>query len=199
MSGLEVIEVEDGHFYEFNGKPVPGVSEIIQKAGVGPSFEGHEDKARAAAQRGTEAHLACWDHDRNYEPWWKGEELEPYVDAWALFKSDFKFVASHIERPMFHETLRYAGTPDRLGSVFVQNSRRPVTLDIKCTAAIGPHVGIQVAGYNELSGNPEERDMIAVQLLKTGKYRITTYDDKKYWTAMFLAALTIYRFKERYL
>ncbi len=200
MTGLEVVETEDGgHFYQFNGKRVPGVSEILELNDVVLKNAFYEERREAAAVRGKEVHLACWDLDRGYADWWsEDEELGGYLAAYVQFKKDFDFEPHAIEIPMFHVDYHYAGQPDRFGSVRMGKGRRNVTLDLKAVATIGPHVPIQLAAYNLFSDDHQERDMLALQLKRTGKYVLHPFPDREHHEQVFLACLTMARWRNHH-
>lgn len=198
---LEVIETDNGgHFYQVDGRRMPGVSEILDDSGVILANAFYEERRAAAAVRGRDVHLACADLDLGRPDWWSDdEEIAPYVRAYQLFKNDFSFRPTSIEKPMFHPNYRYCGTPDRFGQVRHRDGIHNVTLDLKCVAVVGPHVPLQLAGYNQFTEDHFERDLIALQLLKNGKYRIHNYPDRDHQTAIFLAMLTVFNWKQRYL
>lgn len=197
---LQSVETEEGgHYYTWKGKRVPGVSEILELNDVVLKNAFYEERREAAAARGKDVHLACWDLDRNYPDWWTEDpELAGYVKAYKQFKKDFDFKPTAIEVAMFHPDFHYAGQPDRFGELRIRTGRRNVTLDLKAVATIGPHVPIQLAGYNLFTDDYQERDMIALQLKPTGKYSVHQFDDVLHQTQIFLACLTLARWKDRH-
>ena len=187
---LEVIPNENGgHHYTFDGNRVPGVTEVLELNDVLLKNAFYQEHQEYAAIRGRDVHMATADLDRGMKNhWWKGDaELEPYVKAWEAFKKDFGFKPRLIEKPLFHETFRYAGQCDRYGEC---SDVGPVTLEIKGTSVIGPHVPLQLGGYNLLFEDWQDRTMVAVQLKPNGRYTPHWYKSSE-GCRVFLAALTM--------
>jgi hypothetical protein len=199
MPDLSVIETDTGHYYEFEGQPVPGVTEVLEAADVILKNAFYEERRQVAAIRGKDVHLACADLDRSMPDWWTGSELEPYVAAYARFKKEFHFKPTAIEHPMFHEIFRFAGTPDRFGQIRTDiDEVVNVTLDLKATSTIGAHVDLQLGGYNLFCEDSEFRSMLALQLKPNGKYNIHWVKDPRGSERVFLSMLTVYNWKRRY-
>lgn len=198
---LELVETDEGgHYYTFDGERVPGVSEILESADVLIKNCFYEERKEIAAVRGRDVHMATVDFDRGLPTWWADDvDIAPYMRAYAQFVSDLEWQPTAIEKPCFHEVYRYAGTPDRFGSVRLRTGRKPVTLDIKCTSTIGPHVTLQLAGYNLFCDDHPERDQIALQLKPNGRYYIHNDPFPEQSRQVFLAALSLRNWKARYL
>jgi hypothetical protein len=200
--GLELIETDDGgHYYMHDGRRVPGVSEILAAADTQLSNYFYEERKEAAALRGKDVHLACRDLDRNYADWWSEEkEIAGYVKAYEQFKKDFEFKPALIEMPLYHDVWRYAGTPDRTGAMRGKNGPLICTVDLKCVATVGPHVGLQLAGYNLLSSDWEDRWPFALQLKPNGQYKIHTQkpEEIKQNVQVFLSCLTLLTWRDRF-
>lgn len=201
MSALEVIETEDGgHYYSFEGNRVPGVSEILELNDVLLMNSFYEERKEFAAMRGRDVHMATADLDKGMKTrWWETvSEIAGYVKGWELFKSDFNVKITAIETPLYHEIFRYAGTPDRFGQATLPNGVFNITPDIKCVSKIGPHVPLQLAGYNLFCDDYEDRIPVAVQLKPDGKYRAYWYDKERAENhRIFLSALTMALWKNR--
>lgn len=197
---LEIHDTEDGHYYEYDGTRVLGVSEILESADVLIKNSYYEERKEYAALRGRDVHMACADLDRGYPAWWEEDEvIAPYVKAWALFKADFSFKPHTVEIPAYHADYHYAGTPDRSGELLARGSPRLVVPDIKCVATIGKHVDLQLAGYRMLFEDYMDRDAIAVQLKPTGKYKVYVPQNPEQDRHVFLACLTLTRWKARFI
>jgi hypothetical protein len=198
---LELIETDESHYYENDGLRVPGVSEILESAAVLLKNSFYEARREEAAIRGRDVHMATSDMDRGRQDWWSEDEtIGPYVKAWALFKKDFHFKPTAIEKPMFHELYRYAGTPDRFGyATFRDGHEYAITPDIKCVSKVGPHTALQLAAYNLMADDHEDRIPVAVQLKPNGKYAAFWYGkERSHNEAVFLAALTLYNWKQKH-
>ncbi len=177
MTGLE-LDLED-HTYRFDGEIVPGMSEICASLGIVDRSH-FTDYGR---ERGTAVHQALQFHMEGGVDWSTVEErVKPYVDGALLFLSDAKVVigpGTHVERPLFHPLFRCAGTPDLVCEAFGE----PCVPDWK-SGGIGEAAGLITAGYESmariaypLSGKARTRRRMAIQLLPTGKYRKTDFQE----------------------
>lgn len=202
VASLEVIELEDGgHYYMYDNRRVPGISEILEAADVLLKNSFYEERAAAAAVRGRDVHLACADLDRGSVDWWSDDpEIGPYLKAYKQFKEDFSFRPTAIERPVYHEVYRYAGTPDRFGNLELRRETHLATVEIKATSVIGCHVPLQLAAQNLFCDDHEERETIALQLKPNGKYGIQSWNpaERRHNEAVFLACLTLTMWKQRH-
>lgn len=173
------------HTYHANGQPVPGVTSILAPLtnyGAVPAAV-----LDAAADFGKAVHMACEYHDnRLLDEETLDSALVPYLSGWRKFCADYAVEWEWIERPVYHSTLRYAGTPDRIGKV---HGVRAV-VDIKTTAALYPSVGPQLAAYAQASGLPPIATRIAVQLKADGTYTAQRYADPNDWP-VFCSLLTL--------
>jgi hypothetical protein len=196
---LEKVDTDEGHYYTWDGNRVPGVSEVLSANDVILKNAFYEERAELAATRGRDVHLACADLDRGRPDWWTDDpELSGYVKAWILFKKDFDVKITEVETPHFHEVFRYAGEPDRYGQVRMGRGDFNVTIDLKATAAIGPHVPIQLGGYNLFTDDYEDRIPVAVQLKPNGKYNAHWYDKERgHFHQVFLSMLTVALWKNK--
>lgn len=178
--------------YVVDGVRVPSVTECLAIAGlVDLSCIPHEvlENARQRGQDGHEwcasiaaGHVAAKDADG---------ELRPYLEAFEDFMTQMDLEVEAVEEPVRNDRYRYAGTLDLRGKL---NGQRYI-LDVKLTAAVGPHVGVQLAGYAGCFAVPHRR--AALQLLPTGKFRISVCVDHHDWHD-FLSALRVTHFKLRH-
>jgi hypothetical protein len=158
----------------------------------------YAERMEAASIRGRDVHLACEDLDKGQPDWWSDDpEIGPYVAAYAQFKRDFSFKPLVIEKPCFHEVYRYAGTPDRFGQLQTRNGPKNVTVDLKAVSKVGEHTALQLAAYNLFCDDREDRDCLAVQLKKTGKYAIHECLRREQDEKIFLAFLTVALWKDK--
>lgn len=194
MIGGEVFEFdEDSHTYTLGGRKMLGVSEIIQSAGLKDFSRIPPDVLAHACARGRAVHAACEFFDQNDLDWdTVSDEIKPYVVAWQRFKSDCPIEWADIEKPLYHATFGFAGTPDRIA---VAPGR--AVYDIK-TYAPDAVTGVQLAAYSLLRFGPQpsfdEPKRVAVWLKKDGKYRVTEYSDRGD-ESVFMACLTVCKFK----
>lgn len=168
------------HTYTVAGAVVPSVTQIIapiaaiEFANVPPAV------LQRKREIGTAVHLACEYLDRgeldeaSIDP-----IIAPYITAYRRFLAERAPRWTALEHPRYHKLLGYAGMLDRegwIGDTFY-------TVDIKTTAAVYPHVGVQLAAYHELArvngrhdGIPARRlARAALQLRQDGTYRFVPF------------------------
>lgn len=141
---------EADHSYTIDGISVPGVTSVLEPL-YDFRFVKEEDLIRAR-ENGKKVHktVELGDQDRlNLET--LHPFLRAHLDAWNMFKRDFKF------RPRLHEvvlaTKRWggcAGTADTVGDMELQNGTlEPWVIDVK-TGSPYPAHRLQTAGYKRL-------------------------------------------------
>jgi len=187
---------EPSHTYRHGGDLVPSVTQIL---GMMTDLSCiRESILEYAKTRGHGVHLGCELYDQDDLDWDSvGAELRPYIDAWADFRAKTGFVPIQIEQRVFHPHLRYAGTLDRSGIFQGELS----IIDIKAVASMYPTTGMQTAAYAEAihAGDPKapkHTGRYAVQLLRTGKWKLHTYRDRTDWP-VFVSALTLMNWAHR--
>ena len=160
----------------------PRVTDILKSAGL-IDTTWFTDEARA---RGTAVHLACQYLDEGcLDEATVAEEIRPYLAAYQRFRAEVitgEWTA--IEQPVYHETLRYRGTPDRVFGSWLY--------DIKTGGPLAWH-GPQLAAYAACL--PEITRRIGLYLSVDGGYNLVEYKDRDDWK-VFQAALTVHNFKE---
>lgn len=185
-----------------SGIVLPSVSEIIAPLRDLSSIP----KARLdfARDRGKAVHKACELLDLGtLDVDDLDEQLVPYVQAWGQFMRDFQPVWTDIERADYHETLLYAGTPDRGGrtSIREENGRKfetgvlyRIKVDAKATFALDPAVQVQLSGYDLMDENGPADELWSVRLQKNG-----TYERKVHKAAhsTFLSCLNIFNWRRK--
>lgn len=140
---------ENGHKYFVDGVRVPNVTSILKVGGFTDFFHVDPDVLKRSMDFGTAVHKATYFYDLFFG---KGldmaafdPEIMPYLNAWIKFRKDsgISFDRSEIEVPLYSESLRIAGTPDRYkkasGDIW----------DIK-SGGIYSASGLQLAGYSML-------------------------------------------------
>lgn len=191
------IESNGDGTYRVNGRRVPGVTTILETAGIWRS-DAPEHKLEAAAERGLDVHLACADLDSGGVDWWSEDEmLAPYIAAYKQFKADFKFKPISVEEPFFNETLLIAGRPDRIGTIWTQIGDQRLILDLKATYALAPSVEVQLAGYKLLTREKKTTGTAALHLKKDASYRFEPYGDSGALET-FVSALNVARWADRH-
>lgn len=159
------------HRYTWNGRPVGGVSQILQALGlVDPTWFTPESR-----DRGTAVHRAVQLLAEGRLDW---SSVDPrilgYVQAGDRFLRDAGVPIGECvtERIVYHPAHRYAGKLD----LFAECFGSPAVVDFK-SGALG-HAGLQTAAYEdalrqEIGGAPARR--MAVQLREDGTYRKHDY------------------------
>lgn len=169
MTGLTFDEAS--HTYRFNGNVVPGVTSVLSPLTDFSRVPPHV--LEAASNFGKAVHRACeLDDLGELDEAALDAALVPYLQAWRKFSAEHAVEWDQIEQPIYHPTLRYAGTPDRFGKVRGQIA----VVDIKSTAALYPAVGPQLSAYAHALVHPYA-DRIAVQLKADGTYVAKPYTD----------------------
>ena len=156
------------------------------------------DVLEAARERGSDVHAACQFYDEgDLDEDSLTDEVRPYLEAWKKFTRDCEPWWTHIEEPVYHPTLRYAGTPDRRGSFIYKGTRVSLAQgDIKTSAATHPCWGVQTAAYNEAAHERAAR-RFTIQLRPDKDYRLIEWLDPSDWPT-FVSLVTLYYFKERH-
>jgi len=184
MTTTGLIFDQETHTYRYNGKIVPSVTTILSPLN---DFQHVSPQTlRTAVMFGRAVHRACELDDL-------GEldesnldiELEPYLIAWRKFCADHETHWSLIEQQIYHATLGYAGTLDRLGLV----KGLATVLDIKSSKRLYPSAGPQLAAYQQAVTEPTVQRM-AVQLGSNGTYVATACTDPTDWP-LFCSLLTL--------
>lgn len=191
------LTIDNNHIYRYNGTVVPGVSQILQKAGIVDLSAIPADRLAAAQEFGTAVHIACELHDKGtLDEAILDPQLKPYLDGWKLFRQEHSFQPEKIEEKLYSKIYRFAGTIDRIGKCRIDDSL--VIVDIK-SGIVTPSIAIQLAAYEllvrEHTGGKKTKRLV-IFLNNTGTYKMQLYKDK-IDTNIFLSALCIYNFKER--
>ena len=186
------------HVYMLNGVIIPGVTSILQMAGIGPDLS--LIPAAILNQKrdiGTFVHEAAEYIDMGAEPeYYPG--ADGYIEAYRRFKADYVFDPIEAEMQVYSKTLKYAGTIDRIGMI----SGKLSILDIKTTSIleigyVGPQTAAYEKAYKELAGERKSLMRYALQLKPDGTYKLQKCTDKEDFMA-FMAALNVYRWRERH-
>ena len=170
--GLE-LDLET-HTYTYAGVRVAGVSEVLTGLGiVNPTWF-----SEFARERGSAVHSAL-EYLLTGKLLW--DRLDPrivkYVEAAVRFLDDAKAdrEGAWVERPVYHQVLRYAGTPDLVTTVFGD----PCIADWKTggTGAAGIATALYDMAIRDERGFERPLRRMAVQLKPDGTYRKTDLKD----------------------
>lgn len=163
---------EAAHLYTLAGRPIPGVTHILEGAGlIDYSFLGA--RRHFYLERGRRVHTASHaDDEGRLNESTESREILGYVDGWRRFRSDYGFVPIRIEQRVAHRRHGYAGTLDRTGVV---RDGSEIILDIK--SGIAPSaVRFQLAAYAACLPHPRTLRRRCVELHRDGTYRVIPFD-----------------------
>lgn len=188
---------EQSHTYRVNGKQYPSVTQILKSVGLSADYsqvppETLEYKRILGQELHKVIELDLQDDLENYDP-----ILEPYVMAWRRFRDDFKIVPIQTELPVFSAQHGYCGKSDSLA----QSNKAEAFFDWKSCLSVdvkyvGPQLKAYENGFREWAGLKRKPYLCyAVQLLKTGKYKVIPCDNPNDFN-IFLYALQLYKWKE---
>ncbi len=193
----KLIFEESEHVYTYDGEVIPSVTQVIN-----PLYDLSnipKDILEYKSTLGTAVHLATELFDNNdLDESSLSPALIPYVNAWIKFITDTDVEILSIENRVFHPLYKYAGTLDR--GVILNNKR--AIIDIKCVAQLGPHVGVQLAGYleaknKELTKAKHYTHRYAVQLKPDGTYRLEPYTNKSDFS-VFVGCLNLMKWRKNH-
>lgn len=187
------------HEYRVDGVVLPSVTQVLRScydfSMVAPDVLEHK------RQIGTAVHVAIkLDIDNDLVEESVAPELRGYLAAWREFRADTGLTAAEFgecEKPMYHPTYGYAGTPD----VTAHLNGRWSVIDAKCVDALHPAWALQLAGYQELvnantkKGEYKIERRYSLRLMVDGKYRLDEWQDRNDWN-VFLAMLAARRWCE---
>ena len=183
---------EATHTYWVGTRKLPSVTTIMSDLGLSHNFSGISS---FYAQRGTAVHKAVELVDKGtLDDSTLDPRLSGYVSGYRRFLRESGYGAEYWEVPLYSESLSFAGTIDKLGTL---NGRFGV-LDIKTSRTLDPAVELQLCAYTLLwNENRTERPAefkYALQLTEGGDYSLTT----KYSSAsidLWVSVMDVYRWK----
>lgn len=210
---FKVIFYPGPHIYKVNGKIVPSVTQILQKAGLSPDYSKVDPEVLYRKQEiGTMTHERCYGINTSII---KGEieckdksrlcrsiieqhgYIEPYsyVRAYINFLCDSGFMPTNAEVTVYNPAYYYIGTVDIIGMLGTNR----VIIDLKTPLTDHPSYAVQMAAYKDawtrLYPDKPIQERISLLLRDNGRYK-TEIHDNPYDFNVFLAGLTIYRWKE---
>lgn len=189
------------HQYFWLDKPVVNVTRalslLVDYSKIPADVLENAKQEGKAIHKTVELHCAD-DLDEDTLPDW----LRPRLDAFKRFQTDTQFKVLASERRVYHPDYGYAGTADLFGAMVVPEGRRSreviACVDLKRSFAAGRVIGLQVAAYSEAWAHETNKRVarrFALRLRADGTYRCEPFDAKDDF-ALFLAALSLYKFKE---
>lgn len=182
----------DAHAYWYGMAQVPSVSEIMR-----PLTEQYlkaipEDILNWKRDLGIAVHKACelfdlgeLDED-SLDP-----QIIPYLEGYKRFLVDYRPLWTEVEAIVFNEADWYAGTLDRRGFL----TGLSAIVDLKTSAEISSYAGIQLWAYALAAGAPDS-SLYALQLLKTGDYRLHPFTDVARYANTWRSLLTLHEWRK---
>lgn len=162
--------LQSSHTYILDGEQLPCVSELIHPLHAAIYGEVSPSVMEQAAIRGSAVHAATEALDAAGQAQIP-EEYLPHVQAYVRFIAEHSVRWRFTEKPLYHPSLRYAGTIDRYGLV----DGGFVLMDIKTTYAVNRAlVRAQLSLYCMMlraRGIPVDKLMV-LHLKKDGSYRL---------------------------
>ncbi len=194
---VDLLEFDEAlHVYTVQGRVVPSVTSIIKPLN---DFSGiSADVLEKKRQLGTDVHLACeLDDHGELDDAFTDAAVMAYVNGWRRFKSDTGFTVVMNERRLFHPTLFFAGTLDRLGHT---RDGDGMLIDLKTAVSMGAPYGVQLAGYQLLLDGAlpvpvQNFKRKGLQLRPDGTYRLIPYNNPNDMPC-FRALLAVHQWKE---
>lgn len=180
----------DAHRYRLDGRPVPGVTTILEPLNC---FEGiPPDVLERAAERGRQVHEAI--HLYNVDDLaWDSLDLEiaGYLTGYVAFLKESRMQVFLSERQVASPKYGYAGTLDLFGEL---NGRRAL-IDAKSTAVFPRSVGPQLQGYEqalkETTGDTVQR-RYCLHLKRDGAYKLIECKNPQDFT-VFISCLNLWK------
>ena len=213
------ILMDEFHRYWNGSQRIPGVSEIMQAAGLtylpGPAGDAlasaiaeglcdaetygipnqiPDEYIRAAQIFGTAVHKASDLLDKdNLNKIKLDPMILPYLNGYRQFKIDYDFEVEASEERVYNETYSYGGTLDKRGTALNKGKRVKAIVDLKCTFKIQPTCKVQMNAYDRAVGGGFWKIILHLRPDFPKGYKVQIAEDK-HWGA-FLNALSIFNWK----
>lgn len=190
-----LIFYDTGHQYTLNDETIPSVSEIARFASREVYGTVEQYTLDNAANRGSQVHKATEVLDK-YNEVECDPSIEPYIRAYIKFRKDYgikEYLC--IEKALASETLKYAGTIDRIftitaefASKYKEQTKIDISdkigklaiIDLKSSAVVQKVLAqIQLNAYKKLAEENKIGEVGALMILhlnKEGKYKIHNFD-----------------------
>jgi hypothetical protein len=183
------LELEEStHNYTLDGRRLISVTQVLSilddRWKVDPFY----------LERGRLIHLATEYYDRDELDFdTVDDRIKPYLGAYINFKKDASFKPGFIEYPLYHSQYFYAGKIDRIGIINGCGS----LIDLKSGAKTKSDE-LQAVAYRELCriNNIPINKQFDLYLKDNGTYKLESVEHYKLLLPVFLACLTIARWKE---
>ncbi len=185
------------HEYRLNGVVLPSITQVLRLAGLVDFSKVPPTILKASQDFGTAAHVATQLYDLGTLDFATLDEaLRPYLDNWIYFKEKYGFKPDIIEKPMASRIYRFAGTPDRLGTI----NGKQVIVEIKTSYELSKANALQTAAQGILwkeNGGTNKYRRLAVLLTGEALPQVEEYENRAD-EQKFLAALTVANIKKEW-
>lgn len=182
---------EKDHSYWLSNKRIPGVNEILEKAGIKRKYEGdpYYSELGKAAALAIELDLQGKLDESTIDP-----AVRPRLEAFKAFKSEKGYVPLYCEIALCSESERFAGRIDHVGYL----NNRLGLIDTKCVETMKSfETDCQLCGYERLCDAADIWPIewrAGLQLKGDGTYALWFYDFDA--TELWGAVMTIYERKQ---
>lgn len=170
---------EEKHEYRIDGARVPSVTEIIKpvqrELGGSPATIDYKRQIGKAL----DAAIIIMERGEQIDEESLDMALVPFLQAWLKFKRETGFRVLLNQQIVYSRKLRFAGTPDMMGTrMYAESSNPNELIDTKCVYTMDPVTAIQTAGYSiaaEESLGIKVKRRGGLQLRPDGTYRYYPY------------------------
>jgi RecB family exonuclease len=184
---------EEKHEYRLDGRVIPSVTQVLKAAGM-IDDQWFDEWSR---ERGKAVHKATELNDRGeLDESTIDPRIAGYLDAWRRFIFETGWKSNEIEKLVFSRFAWFAGTLDRIGRF--PTDRGLSIVDIKTgtpTRADQLQVAAYEKAYNSMDDGIRCGRSMAVYLRENGTYTKGNEADYQRDVSVFLAALTVSRWK----
>lgn len=168
---------EQFHLYTLDGKPVPGVTRVLEFTGLMDYSFLSGERRSYYLERGRRVHNATHaDDEGRLDEAGESDEIMGYVEGWRAFRRDYGFTPNRIEQRVCSRRHRFAGTLDRTGAV---RDGSEIILDIK-SGVMPDATRYQLAAYASCLPSPRTRRRRCVEVHRDGTYRVIGFDTADY-------------------
>lgn len=183
-------------YYDPEGRFVPSVTQVLKLTGLSNYDFVKKEVLEAKAELGTEVHSLTVLHDKygSLDPTWVSERAVPHFAAYEKFvhEKHFEPDPAWTERSIIATIygMKVGVTPDRFGKL----AEVPTVLELKCVESPLDSWGFQTA-IQEMAIFKTQHcgraQRMALQLTKSGKYKLDPHTDHAGDASAAIAALTV--------
>lgn len=184
------------HRYLLDGVEIPGVTRILEAAGLSDVSRIPADVLKRASDFGHAVHAVVnFKYKGTLDEASVDDEVKPYVQGWDNFVEDFEYRCKVTEYRFCNLKYRFAGTIDQCGTIDKGKYEGDVLLDIKTGMAYPSHK-YQLAGYTVgITGRHNTAILYLNPAFNRG-YKVIFASNNKREQGVFLSALTLYNVRK---